>query len=203
MTYTLTAPCQYLEEIKKSRFLSRAFPVANTEQAQQLLATNGDPGATHNCWAWKLGQNYRFNDDGEPAGTAGRPILAAIEHQQFDGVLVLVTRWFGGQKLGTGGLARAYGGGAAKCLQLGDRVLLIPRQRFVCHCQYPDLALLKARLVDAQVELLAEHFNAQGANLELGVPQSQIGPVKALLRDLTRGSSELLSLDDPQPVDNP
>src|SRR3546814_18000784 len=75
------------------------------------------PDATHNCWAWRIGDDYRSNDDGEPAGTAGRPILAAIDGQGMDRVVVVVTRWFGGIKLGAGGLVRAYGGTAAECLR--------------------------------------------------------------------------------------
>lgn len=69
-----------------------------------------DLQATHNCWAYKVGAQYRFSDDGEPAGTAGRPILSAIEAQHLDRVMVVVTRYFGGIKLGVGGLVRAYGG---------------------------------------------------------------------------------------------
>ena len=73
----------------------------------RFFAANSDPEATHNCWAYKIGQEYRFNDDGEPGGTAGRPILQAIEGQGMDRVAVLVVRWFGGVKLGAGGLVRA------------------------------------------------------------------------------------------------
>ncbi|CAI5514311.1 unnamed protein product, partial [Closterium sp. Naga37s-1] len=76
-----------------------------------------DPSASHNCWAYKISPAYRFNDDGEPGGTAGRPILAAIEGAGVDGVMVMVTRYYGGVKLGTGGLVRAYGGAAAGALR--------------------------------------------------------------------------------------
>ncbi|EOD8938871.1 IMPACT family protein, partial [Pseudomonas aeruginosa] len=117
MPSTLQGLAEYREEIRKSRFHTIAAPVADEDEAQAFIAAHRDASAGHNCWAWKCGAQYRFSDDGEPGGSAGRPILAAIEGQDMDCVAVLVSRWFGGIKLGTGGLARAYGGGAAKCLQ--------------------------------------------------------------------------------------
>ncbi|KAH9315517.1 hypothetical protein KI387_024144, partial [Taxus chinensis] len=77
-----------------------------------------DSRATHNCWAYKLGELYRFNDDGEPGGTAGRPIHSAIVSSGLDRVMVVVIRYFGGIKLGTGGLVRAYGGVTSDCLRV-------------------------------------------------------------------------------------
>ena len=125
MTHTLAALCTHEEDIKKSRFLAYAGPVASVAEAMALFARHGDPAATHNCWAYRIGNEYRFNDDGEPGGTAGQPILRAIDGQGFDRVAVLVVRWYGGIKLGAGGLVRAYGGCAANCLRLGERVELI------------------------------------------------------------------------------
>jgi putative IMPACT (imprinted ancient) family translation regulator len=84
MPFTLLAPSHYREEIRKSRFLALAAPVSSAEQAMAFLAAHSDTSASHNCWAWKVGQQYRFSDDGEPGGTAGRPILAAIEGQDMD-----------------------------------------------------------------------------------------------------------------------
>ena len=112
MPSTLQGLAEYREEIRKSRFHTIAAPVADEDEAQAFIAAHRDASAGHNCWAWKCGAQYRFSDDGEPGGSAGRPILAAIEGQDMDCVAVLVSRWFGGIKLGTGGLARAYGGGA-------------------------------------------------------------------------------------------
>jgi putative IMPACT (imprinted ancient) family translation regulator len=120
MPFTLVGPCEHREEIRKSRFITLAAPISSAAQAQAFIEFNSDPDATHNCWAWKLAEHYRSHDDGEPGGTAGRPILAAIEAQDFDQVVVLVIRWYGGIQLGTGGLARAYGGGANKCLQQAE-----------------------------------------------------------------------------------
>ncbi|MCB1609836.1 MAG: YigZ family protein [Xanthomonadales bacterium] len=124
---TLAEPASLEQVIKNSRFLARAWPIGNIEEAEQQIAEIARQEASHHCWAWRLGSQYRFHDANEPAGTAGRPILAAIEGQNLDDVLVIVTRWFGGTKLGTGGLVRAYGGAAAECLRLAHRRTIIPQ----------------------------------------------------------------------------
>ena len=195
MAFTLLGPCEYREEIRKSRFIALAAPVASAADAQAFIDSHSDPAASHNCWAWKVGNQYRFNDDGEPGGTAGRPILAAIEGQDCDQVVVLVIRWYGGIQLGTGGLARAYGGTTAKCLQAGERSELVSRSRCHCHCRFAELALLKARLVDFEALLEAEHFDAEGATLEIALPADQLQPLDRLLADITRGRSRLQALD--------
>lgn len=106
-------------EIKKSRFIAWAAPVATREEALQWVerARVEFPDARHHCWAYQLGgsevaTHAAANDDGEPSGTAGRPILNVIQHKHIGNVLVIVTRYFGGIKLGAGGLVRAYSGAA-------------------------------------------------------------------------------------------
>ena len=125
MTETLAAPVGHELEVKHSRFIVHAAPVSTPEEALAWFTQVGDPAATHNCWAYRIGGQYRFNDDGEPAGTAGRPILAAIDGQGLDQVAAVVTRWYGGIKLGAGGLVRAYGGSVAECLRLAPRRALV------------------------------------------------------------------------------
>lgn len=191
MPFTLASPCELLEVISKSRFLAKAAPVASAEQAQAFIQAVSDPTATHNCWAWKVGNQYRFSDDGEPGGTAGRPMLTAIEGQDFDRVAVVVIRWFGGIKLGTGGLARAYGGSAAKCLQAGERTELVSRIRGRCHCRFAELALLKARLAEHEALIEQERFDADGAELLLTLPEAQRAALQRLIADISRGRSAL------------
>lgn len=194
MAVTLAAPADYREEIRKSRFLAQAAAVASAEEAQAFIARISDPAATHNCWAWKIGNQYRFNDDGEPGGTAGRPILAAIEGQGFDQVAVVVTRWYGGIQLGTGGLARAYGGSAAKCLQGGVAVELVQRTRCACHCGFAELTLLKSRLADFEALIETETFGADGARLTLALPERHVAGLERLLADISRGREQLRRL---------
>lgn len=191
MPYLLLAPCDHREEIRKSRFLAQARAISSAADAQAFIEEVSDPGASHNCWAWKIGQQYRFSDDGEPGGTAGRPILAAIEAQGFDGVAVVVTRWYGGIQLGTGGLARAYGGSANKCLQQAERQEQVPRTACACHCGFAELALLKSRLAEFDAVLEQESFDAEGAELQLAVPQPHIPALQRLLADISRGRSIL------------
>src|SRR5690625_735670 len=92
MTYVLVGENTYEEEIKKSRFIAIARPADTVAQAMAFIEERSVPDARHNCWAYKIGDNYRFSDDGEPGGTAGRPILQAIEGQECDFVAVLVIR---------------------------------------------------------------------------------------------------------------
>lgn len=188
---TLQAAHSYQEEIRKSRFLAQAVVLPAAEQATALIAQLSTPGASHHCWAWRCGQQYRFHDDGEPSGTAGRPILAAIEHQQFDHVLVLVTRWYGGIQLGTGGLARAYGGCATQVLQSAQSETLVPRTVLFGHCPYNYLDVFKVRISEAGAVLNSEVFDADGAWLNLAVPDSQVAVLQHLLSQATRGANAL------------
>jgi len=192
---TLAQRCRHQQEIRKSRFLALAAPIASGEEALAFLREVADPAATHNCWAYRVGQDYRFNDDGEPGGTAGRPILQAIEDQQMDGVMVVVTRWYGGIKLGAGGLVRAYGGTAAECLRLAERVPIVAMARLALRVEFAELALLKARLKDLQAQIESEQFDADGVALQLQLPGARVDEVALLVRDLTRGRSEVHPVD--------
>lgn len=194
MTFTLLGPCEYREEIRKSRFIALAAPVASAAEAQAFITAHSDASASHNCWAWKVGQQYRFSDDGEPGGTAGRPILAAIDAQEMDQVAVLVVRFYGGIQLGTGGLARAYGGSANKCLQSAPRRELIARESYHCHCLFAELPLLKARLAELDCLLENESYDATGAELHLALPAPRAAELQRLLADISRGRIALQPL---------
>ncbi|WP_069862894.1 IMPACT family protein [Pseudomonas citronellolis] len=196
MSFTLAGPASYAEEIRKSRFSCLAAPIASEAEAQAFLAAHRDASAGHNCWAWKLGAQYRFSDDGEPGGTAGRPMLAAIEGQAMDRVVVLVSRWFGGIKLGTGGLARAYGGCAAKCLQDAARVELVPSTRLAFACGFAEHALLKARILALGAGIEDEAYGAEGVDIRLSLPDAKVEELQRLLGDLSRGRIQATRLDD-------
>ncbi len=191
----LKAAHSYQEEIRKSRFLAQAVFLPQAEQAAELIAQLSTAHATHNCWAWRCGQQYRFHDDGEPSGTAGRPILAAIENQQFDQVLIVVTRWYGGIQLGTGGLARAYGGCATQVLQSASSKILVPRTALAGHCPYTYLDVFKVRIAEAGAVLNSEEFDTEGAWLNLAVPVAQVAVLQETLSQATRGASTLQEVD--------
>lgn len=190
--FTLAAPAEARQEIKKSKFIAHAAPIDSEAAAKAFLAENADPGANHNCWAWRLGQSYRFSDDGEPSGTAGKPILAVIDGQDLDGVVVVVTRWFGGILLGSGGLVRAYGGTAGLCLRDAEKSPLIAKTKAQLDCLFADLARLQARL-DAipGIDILAQVFTATGATLTLTFPTADTNMLAQLVNDFTSGKSVL------------
>jgi len=178
------------EIVKKSRFLAIAVPVASEDEARAAIVKQSDADASHNCWAWRIGAAYRFSDDGEPSGTAGKPILAAIDGQSLDNVLVIVTRWFGGVLLGSGGLVRAYGGTAATCLRGAEKVEFKPSIEGRFHLDFSDLALVKAKLgAIRDLQILEENFGATGADLVVRIVETDLGAVMRLVSDLTSGRS--------------
>lgn len=184
--HTLTAPAAHVIEVKHSRFLAQALAVDSADAAQAALAALSDPAATHNCWAWRVGDQYRSSDDGEPAGTAGRPILAAIDGQGCDQVLVVVTRWYGGIKLGAGGLVRAYGGAAAECLRRADKRPLIAYAELEFACPFAHLGDAHAALNAVGASKSAESFDADGVTLRVRLPADRVDDLKTRLRDATR-----------------
>lgn len=185
--FTLRGEARLQQDIRKSRFLAQARPVDDAEAALDFIARVGTHDASHHCWAWRIGINYRFNDDGEPGGSAGRPILAAIDGQAIDRVVVVVTRWFGGIKLGVGGLARAYGGCAAECLRLAERAPLVERVHVRIHCDFSAAPMVYARLHDFDATRLGENASSEGVTLDIEVPAQRADALAAFVRDLTRG----------------
>lgn len=186
MSDTLAQPAQLERVVKHSRFLALAAAVEAPAQAMAFVQRVGEPTATHNCWAYRIGEDYRSSDDGEPAGTAGRPILAAIDGQGYDRVAVVVTRWYGGIKLGAGGLVRAYGGTAAECLRTAMRQPLIAHATLRLHCGFDDLGLVHAALAQHGAEKLDEGFDPKGALLRVRLPADRCAALKIQLRDATR-----------------
>lgn len=188
--FQLVRPAISEQVIKKSRFVATAIPIASEDEAKMALAAHGDADANHNCWAWRIGAAYRFSDDGEPSGTAGKPILAVIDGQSIDKVVVIVTRWFGGILLGSGGLVRAYGGTASACLRGAERVEMKPSVDGRFHLEFSDLALVKAKLgTFDDVRIIEERFGATGADLVVRIVETEVEAVSRLVSDLTSGRS--------------
>lgn len=183
---TLTGPVDHTLEVKHSRFIAHAAPVDGADAAAAFMQRVHVPDATHNCWAWRIGDAYRSSDDGEPAGTAGRPILAAIDGQGFDRVAVVVVRWYGGIKLGAGGLVRAYGGCAAECLRTAPRLPLVEMATVILHAPFDALGSVHAALPAALAIKRDETFDASGVRLRLELPADRVDDLKTRLRDATR-----------------
>ena len=194
----LTKAVSYEETIKKSLFIVHAAPVATAEEALSFIEKHSVPDATHNCWAFRIGEEYRFNDDGEPGGTAGRPILAAIEGRDLTNIVVLVIRFYGGIKLGTGGLVRAYGGTAAKCLHDAPKRKIVAMSRIICDCPYSDMESLKVQLSQKGVVLVNEEFDEVGVKWEWLIPVTMLQELEETHRNLTRGQAnwEVISAEE-------
>ncbi|MCB1553978.1 MAG: YigZ family protein [Xanthomonadales bacterium] len=193
---TLAAPHAHGIEVKKSRFLAQALPCVSPDEAQAQITAHADPDATHNCWAWRIGEGYRSSDDGEPAGTAGRPILAAIDGSGLDQVAVVVTRWYGGIKLGAGGLVRAYGGAAAECLRTAPRLELPDLATVTLRAEYDHTGAIYSLLSQfGAIDPISEH-EAQGVVVHCQLPVNVLDDFSVTLRDATRGRAILQRTDE-------
>ncbi|MEB3752775.1 YigZ family protein [Acinetobacter sp. MD2(2019)] len=194
MPFTLASLVEFEQDIKKSRFQAFAVPVENEQEVRDFLESYKDISTTHQCWAWKIGHHVRFNDDGEPSGTAGRPILATIEGNDLTNVLVLVNRWYGGIKLGTGGLVRAYGGTAGQCLLLAEKIELIEKKQVEFSCLFNEWAILQYELQQQQIQY-QEEYTAEGVYVIAQLQVHQIAALSQKIQDVTRGR-ESLKCDD-------
>lgn len=185
--YTLSGSARYQQEIRKSRFIAKAAPAASAAVALDFIAAASEPDARHNCFAYRIGDEYRSSDADEPAGTAGRPILAAIDGQGLDQVVVVVTRYFGGIKLGAGGLVRAYGGTAAECLRTADRLELKDQRELQLLIPFDCLGSAHAGLLAFAAEKLDERFDSDGVRLTVRIDRDRAADFLQYLRDHSRG----------------
>ncbi|WP_104989542.1 YigZ family protein [Deinococcus sp. NW-56] len=190
---TLAGEHRHDAVIENSEFLAFAHRADTPEEALAHLAALREryPGATHHCWAYRIGPAYRFSDDGEPGGTAGAPILRAIEGQGVDHVMVVVVRFYGGVKLGTGGLVRAYGGTAAECLRTAPRLEVRPRQPLTVRVPFEHLSVLYHLLGTFDTARGEEAYTASGVELTVEVYPEDAAAFAAALRDGTRGAGEV------------
>lgn len=197
MMFTLVRTERFEQEIKKSRFLAQAAPADSEEEARRFIAESSMPDAGHNCWALRVGDVYRFSDDGEPGGTAGRPILQAIEGQEMDRVAVVVSRWFGGILLGAGGLVRAYGGTAASCLKAAERNPIVAYASLSVACAFADEARIRSSLggfPGTRVETTG--FTPDGVQLHVTLPRDRADAFIRLVTDISRGQAAVVRGED-------
>jgi uncharacterized YigZ family protein len=134
--------------IKKSRFIACVQPMTDRASAQKIVAElwQQHPGAAHVCWALLAGGQSAAVDDGEPSGTAGRPMLDVLRHQDLEGVLATVVRYFGGVKLGAGGLVRAYTDSVAQALLKAEKIAIIKQRFLICSAPYAMEGLVRREI---------------------------------------------------------
>jgi uncharacterized YigZ family protein len=188
MAFTLPGPVHSELLIRKSRFIGCVQPVADRAGALAVVARlrAGHPAAAHVCWALLAGGQSAANDDGEPGGTAGRPMLEVLRHQELEGVLATVVRYFGGVKLGAGGLVRAYTDAVAQALLGAPRVPLQRRAVLRCAVPYALEGLLRRELQRAGADVAAVEHGTQVA-FSFSLPEPAAADLRARLGELAHG----------------
>jgi len=189
---TLKKPATYDETIKKSRFVGHAARVTSQAESLEFYESVMDAQATHNCWAWRINFQVRSSDDGEPSGTAGRPMLNVIERRELENVMVVVTRYFGGIKLGVGGLVRAYSGTTAKCLDRAGTIELFPMSEFTIKTGFEWASNLHGLVEQLSAEKLEETYDEDGVILKIRCREADYGKLASGLRDTCRGQASIV-----------
>jgi len=197
MPLTLAAPVHSERIIKKSRFIGCVQPMADRASAQKVVAElwAQHPGARHVCWALLAGGQSAAVDDGEPSGTAGRPMLDVLRHQDLEGVLATVVRYFGGVKLGAGGLVRAYMDAVAQALLEAEKVPIVRLATLRCVVPYAMEGLLRRELDAAGASLLAV-THGQAVELYFNLPEDSAAALRARLAEAGQGRIEWLAVPD-------
>ena len=195
MPQTITTAVHSDLLIKKSRFITCVQPISDRAAAQKVVAELWalHPGAAHVCWALLAGGQSAAVDDGEPSGTAGRPMLDVLRHHDLEGVLATVVRYFGGVKLGAGGLVRAYTDGVAQALLLAEKIAIVKQRTLRCAFPYAQEGLVRRELEAAGAALLqVEH--SELVTLEFSLPDSAAAPLITRLNEA--GNGRITWLDD-------
>lgn len=186
-------------EVKKSKFLAHALPVSSLDQVKEevVKARQSHPDATHVVHAAVVGPHgseFSLSDDGEPKGTSGRPCLEVLKGRGITNTAVLIVRYFGGTKLGTGGLVKAYGNAAKAVLDALETEPLVDKSRFSLTLSYQDHRRVKSLLEKEKVLVTHESFTEE-VLLEGECPREVLERIEPLIGDLTRGGSVLIRQD--------
>ena len=189
--YTIEEPIRTeLPKIKGSRFLAEAYPVKNVAEITEILSyiKKQHGNATHHCYAYRFQDlnHFRANDDGEPNGTAGMPILRQIDKLGLCDILVVVIRYFGGTKLGTGGLIRAYGDAAAEVLAMAQVCTMVKTLSSVFLFDYSDTALAMHALKGFEAEIEELSYD-QKTTMKVKIRASQQKAIEARFLTLLQG----------------
>ncbi len=190
------------EVIKKSRFITLLAHTPGAEAARAFVqqVKSEHPAARHHCWAWVAGapddsQQLGFSDDGEPSGTAGKPMLAQLMGSGLGEITAVVVRYYGGIMLGTGGLVKAYGGGVQQGLKQLPRQRKVPMQSFTLRCDYAQISEIE-RLLQRFNGITEESQYQDRITLRIALPFAQIAGFRQTLSDYSRGVLTLIPLDN-------
>lgn len=188
MSFTLTEPVSHELVIKKSRFVACVQPIQGRSEAQMfvLQLKRDHPDAVHVCWALLAGGQSAAQDDGEPSGTAGRPMMEVLRHQELDGVLATVVRYFGGVKLGAGGLVRAYTDAVAQCLLKASKKPLLIQATLVCEAPY-DMEGVIRRLASKEDVSILQVQHADLVKFHFQLEEIKVTHWISLLNEIAQG----------------
>ena len=196
------SPVTFTEEIKKSRFITLLAHTDGVEAAKAFVESvrAEHPDARHHCVAWVAGrpddsQQLGFSDDGEPAGTAGKPMLAQLMGSGVGEITAVVVRYYGGVLLGTGGLVKAYGGGVQQALNQLTTQIKTPLTEYTLLCEYGQLSGIEALLSQFSGVIVTSDYQAS-VQLRVALPQAKVDAFTAKLADFSRGTLQLLAIEE-------
>ncbi|NVD74363.1 YigZ family protein [Duganella sp. BJB1802] len=197
MPFSIATAVHHELLIKKSRFIACVQPMTDRSAAQKVVAElwAQHPGAAHVCWALLAGGQSAAVDDGEPSGTAGRPMLDVLRHQDLEGVLATVVRYFGGVKLGAGGLVRAYTDSVAQALLKSEKIAIIKLHYLICTAPYAMEGMIRREieLAGASLDNVAHSDHVQ---FEFSLPDSAAAPLVSRLNEAGHGRIQWIAPDD-------
>ncbi len=196
------APVVSSHEVKKSRFITLLAHTDGVEAAKVFveLVRRDHPEARHHCWAWVAGapddsQQLGFSDDGEPAGTAGKPMLAQLMGSGIGEITAIVVRYYGGVKLGTGGLVKAYSGGVQQALAQVETLRKVPLNEYTLQCEYAHLAAIELMLEQVGGHIVESDFQVT-IRLRVALPQVCLADFTQKLADISRGTLQLVPIEE-------
>jgi uncharacterized YigZ family protein len=185
------------EVIQRSRFITTLGRARNVEEAREFVRTVKEefPDANHNCWAYVAGPPgdtafVGMSDEGEPHGTAGRPMLTVLLHSQVGEIAAVVTRYFGGVKLGKGGLVRAYSSGVQLALASAPVVRKVERVRVRIRVAYRSGDAVRRVLEGGRIVVISESYGAE-VQFEVAVPSEDLDALERQVASITRGAGRV------------
>lgn len=196
---TIARPSRADLTVKASRFFGEALPAGSVDEATEKLEEirKREHTASHHCYAYRLGhdaEDFRYSDDGEPNGTGGPPILRHIDGRGLTNLIVVVTRYYGGTNLGTGGLIRAYGDTAAAALEAANTVTRILRERVSLRFQYADTSPAMHTIGQFDAPIVATNYS-DDTEIIVNVRRTETAALEAMFTSALAGRGDVSRLD--------
>ncbi|RBQ22949.1 hypothetical protein ALNOE001_13420 [Candidatus Methanobinarius endosymbioticus] len=185
---TIAEPYQVELEIKKSQFICRIFPAKNSKEAKDIISNISKKykDATHNCYTYIVSDGESYDDDGEPSGTAGKPMLNILKKNELNNIVAIVTRYFGGIKLGAGGLIRAYGKSVIEAINSGNIVEMKNYNIYEISTDYPNIKFIENEIRNYNLNILDKQFETKVYYKIAILDKKNINPFKDKIKNQGR-----------------